>query len=179
VHLTIPRSTHGAAAVARAVALISLAILAGVGTARADEQTLDTLGAPIVRVNVRAGDVTIRTWDRPSVQIDADSSLQIIRRNARQADTSLALPIPPFTDNANPAAELPPESFVVSIAPGDHETSLSGIRRTPRSADRRRSPSSCRATPHSSSREPATAGSTYAIIGAVRSSDSWGAAACS
>jgi hypothetical protein len=99
------------------------ALTMSAGVARADVQTIDGVDAPIVRVNVQQGNVTVRTWDRPSVAIDADPSLQVIRRNTRQGEPSLSLPIPAFPENASdPAAQLPPENFVVSVPPGDHET---------------------------------------------------------
>ena len=108
---------------ARAAALFLLAFASSAAAARADGTTIENVSAPILRVNVKQGNVTIRTWDRPVVQIDADPAVQIVRRNAHQGDGSYALPIPDVSQNsAHGTLELPAENFVVSLAPGAHDT---------------------------------------------------------
>jgi hypothetical protein len=88
------------------------------GSARADVQTIDGTDAPIVRVNVKQGDVTIRTWDRSSVQIDADPSLEVVRRTTASAGEPYSIPIPGTTQpSVEGPASLPAESFVVAAIP--------------------------------------------------------------
>jgi hypothetical protein len=117
------RLTHGVAQAARASIFLCFALFSSAGAARADVQTIAGVGTPIVRVNVKAGNVTVRTWDRPDVQIDADPSLQILRRTVRQSDASYSLPIPPVTgETLDGAVDLPAENFVASLAPGPYET---------------------------------------------------------
>jgi predicted NUDIX family NTP pyrophosphohydrolase len=108
--------------VARASTLLILALLLAPAPARAATQTFDAV-APIVRVNVRSGDVTIRTWDRETVSVDADPSLEVFSRTARQGVLLSSIPIP---QAAQPSAQgevtLPPESFVTGdIPPGPRE----------------------------------------------------------
>jgi hypothetical protein len=115
-------STHGTTAVARATLPLLLALFSTVAAARADVQSIDGVASPIVRVNVRQGDVTIRTWDRPTVQIDADPSLQIIRRTTQSSGAPYQVPIPNIAQNsARGEAELPAENFVATLPPGTHE----------------------------------------------------------
>jgi hypothetical protein len=86
--------------------------------AHADVTTLDGANAPIVRVSVAAGDVTIRTWDRPSVKIEGDPSLAIERRTAHVAASLPPTLIPPTQiSTADGPVALAAESFVVSSLP--------------------------------------------------------------
>jgi hypothetical protein len=122
--MTIRRSTHGTTAVARASTLLLLALLAVPVAARAEVQTLDGTVAPIVRVNIKNGDVTIRTWDRESVSIEADPALEVLRRTAPIGNQLSSIPIPAAVQaSAEGAAELPPESFVPgNVPPGPRES---------------------------------------------------------
>ncbi len=56
------------------VLALSCSILAG-GLARADEQ-IDAGTNPVVNVQLTTGRLTVRTWDRPQVQIQTDGSVQ-------------------------------------------------------------------------------------------------------
>jgi hypothetical protein len=115
-------STHGTTAVARVPVLLLLALISTVAAARADVQTIDGVDAPIVRVNVRQGNVTVRTWDRPSVEIDADPSLQIVRRSTEQSGAPYSVPIPGIAQtSAAGDAELPAENFVATLPSGQHD----------------------------------------------------------
>lgn len=102
----------------RASLLLLAGILLTTGSARADVQTIDGTDAPIVRVNVKQGDVTIRTWDRSSVQIDADPSLEVVRRTVGPAGEPYSIPIPSTEQqSAQGPVSLPAESFVVAPIP--------------------------------------------------------------
>jgi hypothetical protein len=115
-------STHGTTAVARVSGLLLLVLVATAGVARADVQTIDGVNMPIVRVNVQQGNVTVRTWDRPTVQIDADPSLQIIRRSTTQSGAPYPVPIPDIDESSlEGEAELPAESFVATLPSGQHD----------------------------------------------------------
>lgn len=84
---------------------------------------VDNVSGPIVRVNVRRGDVTIQTWDRPSVEVDGDPSLLVTRRTVQPRGDDRSILIPPLTAGSPQApVQLPPESFVVSsIPPGPRD----------------------------------------------------------
>ncbi len=124
VHLTLPRSLPHPASRTGGRATFALLIMLAAGLAstipaRADTTTFDNLTAPIVRVNLRAGDVTIRTWDRQSVEVTGESSLSILHRTMRQMPEAAPILIP---QARNGAASLAPETFVISsIAPGAHD----------------------------------------------------------
>ncbi len=79
--------------------------------ARADVNTFDVAAAPVVRINVRAGNVTVRTWDRESVQVDADPSVSIERRPFHGTSAMGSLPIA-ASGRAGSDTFLPAESFV-------------------------------------------------------------------
>jgi len=86
--------------------------------ASANVTTVDNITAPIVRVNVRQGDVTIRTWNREAVQVDGDPSLLITRRIVRPRGEDRSVLIPGAqAQTARGPVQLPPESFVVSSIP--------------------------------------------------------------
>ncbi len=91
--------------------------------AQADVATVDNVAAPIVRVNVRQGDVSIRTWDRQAVQVDGDPSLLVTRRTVRPRGDDRSVLIPGVeAQTARGLVQLPPESFVVSsIPPGPRD----------------------------------------------------------
>jgi hypothetical protein len=108
---------HGTTAVARASILLTLALFTAPASARAATQTFDAT-APIVRINVRSGDVTIRTWDRETVAVDADPSLEVFSRTARFGALLSSIPIPATQQNSSEGeADLPPESFVTGDIP--------------------------------------------------------------
>lgn len=121
MHLTRP------AGLAR---LLSYVLVASLGTciatlmtciaARAEIQTIDDLDAPIVRVQIPAqANLTIRTWEKPAVQIDGDTSTLFVDRKTNRVPES----IPPTlirvgqTRGPDGPIVLPAESFVVSTVP--------------------------------------------------------------
>jgi hypothetical protein len=84
--------------------------------ARADTQTVDGAFAPIVRINIRQGDVTVRTWDRHVVSVDGDPSLGVDRRTTQQFGRT-PLPIPELHGGLLDSAALPAETFVTAPIP--------------------------------------------------------------
>ena len=128
---THPLRTAGVRAAVALLALPALWLLGSV-SARAETATIDGVDAPIVRVNIRSGDVTIRTWDRPTVQIDgAPATLSIERRATHQPTEQAPILIPQAHANGRlGVAQLAPESFVVSsIPPGPRDAVV--VRSTP------------------------------------------------
>lgn len=116
-----PRRTGGRATLVLVVTLaVTLAAgLAYARPARAETTTFEGLSAPIVRVNLHAGDVTIRTWDRQSVEVTGEATLSIVHRTMHQVPEQTAILIPQA--HSGPAT-LAPETFVISsIAPGTHD----------------------------------------------------------
>lgn len=91
-----------------------------IAPALADVTNLDGVRAPIVRISIRRGDVTIRTWDRPSVHVDADSSVAVERKVRQEAGGERSMLIPEAqAKTAGGLVTMPPESFVsASIAAG-------------------------------------------------------------
>lgn len=136
MHLTLPWSlphpphrSGGRASLTRAatLAVILAAGLASALPARAETTTFEGLTAPIVRINVRAGDVTIRTWDRHTVDVMGDAALSIVHRAMRQIPEQTQVLIPQARSGP---ASLAPETFVVtSIAPGPHDAII--VKSTP------------------------------------------------
>ena len=85
--------------------------------ARGATVTLEGTVAPIVRITIASGDVTIRTWNRSSVEVTGDASLSIRRRTIRQPLEQTSVLIPHAGRRTPPDAGLPAESFVVSTIP--------------------------------------------------------------
>lgn len=136
MHLTSPRSlphppsrTSGRAIVACLAAIAAWAL--GTAPASADVTTLENATAPIVRINIRSGNVAIRTWNRASVEIVGDPGLSIVRRMTHQPVEQAPMLIPQARAlDRMRFATLAPESFVVSsIPPGPRETVV--IKSTP------------------------------------------------
>lgn len=96
------------------MAVSALGVIAP-GTARGDETNRSDADAPIVRIVMRAGDVTIRTWDRPEVGITADPSIAVVRRTVQPDGAGAPKLIPQVAvKTAHGELQLPPESFVAS-----------------------------------------------------------------
>jgi hypothetical protein len=76
-----------------------------------------------VRVNLAQGDVTVKTWDRPQVQIDADPGVNTERRSLSfPADRDVPIPEAHVSTKDGPVV-LPAETFVVStVTKGLQET---------------------------------------------------------
>jgi hypothetical protein len=100
--------------------LLVLVIVSG-ARASADPQDIATTNAPIVLAQLSSGTVTVRTWDRPDVQIEADPSLVQVIHIPQQALAGKQLP-PGMTtfwaqNIQTPSGEqlsLPPEPFPVA-----------------------------------------------------------------
>ncbi|GAC1396566.1 MAG: hypothetical protein NVS2B8_10400 [Vulcanimicrobiaceae bacterium] len=91
--------------------------------ASAERTTIDNVDAPIVRVNIRSGDVTIRTWNRSSVTVDG-MSLHIARRTAEPVEQlPILIPQARARGRSGPAV-LGPESFVAAAIPSGPRSAI-------------------------------------------------------
>jgi hypothetical protein len=106
--------------VARIVSYTLVAWLLTSAAARAELTTIDGVEAPIVRIQIPAqANLTIRTWDRATVQIDGDASAYTVDRSMNRVPANL----PPTlirvgqTNGPSGPISLPAESFVVSTLP--------------------------------------------------------------
>ncbi len=80
-----PRPAHYNRSVGRlSLFLLVLVIISG-ARASAGPQDIATTNAPVVFAQLTNGTVTVRTWDRPDVQIDADPNLVQINHISQQA----------------------------------------------------------------------------------------------
>jgi hypothetical protein len=97
-----------------------------IATARAQQAVLPSTGAPFVLVQLDSGAVTIHSWSRPNVGIEADPTVtynhappRMVAARMRQQSVMLwshtiQTPKGPLT--------LPPEPFLLPpFAPGDHD----------------------------------------------------------
>ncbi|MBV8638901.1 MAG: hypothetical protein JO322_12530 [Candidatus Eremiobacteraeota bacterium] len=91
-------------------------LLAATSAARAgaDTQSIDTTGSPVVFAQLQAGVITVHTWNRSDVQIDADPTV-----NFRHVDRVPPNLPPAFTffaqtiDTPDGPLVLPPEPFLI------------------------------------------------------------------
>lgn len=114
--------------VMRTLALLFAATLALVQTAPAQTvspQSVAVGSAPVVRITVRSGAVTIRTWGRNEVRVDSVGDVQMRHFDASSVGNALRGPVPIFSGTIltpNGPLTLPPESFsLASLPPGDHD----------------------------------------------------------
>ncbi|HVA27071.1 MAG TPA: hypothetical protein VNF68_02760 [Candidatus Baltobacteraceae bacterium] len=99
-------------------------LAASAGAASAGTTTVASGSAPVIIAQMRAGTLTVRTWNRPQVQIATDGS--VTARNiapqqvARRIPKQIPLGTPQLLTPRGPIG-LPPEPFVVPrLAPGPH-----------------------------------------------------------
>jgi len=100
------------AGLVRACLVTALAFVALGSVARADTQVDGTV-APIVRINIRQGDVTVRTWDRDAVSVLGDPSLSVDKHTSQQSGQLVSIPIPELAPPANVAARVGPVTVLV------------------------------------------------------------------
>lgn len=89
-------------------------------------QSIPVTTAPVIRLQMRAGEVTIRTWDRPQIQIASTASMEVDHYDPDQVARALhSGDIPIFAARvltAHGQLVLPQEDFSVpSLANGQHE----------------------------------------------------------
>lgn len=123
-----PRSATAYNVVMRTLALLFATTLALTQPAPAQSvspQSVPVGNSPVVRITVRSGSVTIRTWNRSEVRVDASGDMQLRHFDAPSVANALRGPIPIFSGTIftpNGPLTLPPESFsLASLPPGDHD----------------------------------------------------------
>jgi len=93
--------------------------------ARAASSFIPTTPAPFIVVQLGSGSVTIRTWDRPGIQIDSDPSITFSHAPPREVASRIPPQIMLWSQTIQtPAGELnlPPEPFPLPpFAPGEHD----------------------------------------------------------
>jgi hypothetical protein len=104
---------------------VLLAALASWPALARAQQVIPVGGSPVIRMQMRSGSVTIRTWNRQQVQID--SSAPVRARHVEAQAVSNALP-PEITifgtsiQTADGPVLLPPESFPLgSVLDSEHD----------------------------------------------------------
>jgi hypothetical protein len=103
-------------------AACALALTSGI--ARAQTPGLETVGpAPIVRVIVGQGNVTVKTWDRQAVQVDDPTGVSVRQFSVNSTEAQNTIPIlAGRIGSPEGPVELPAETFAVStLAPGPHD----------------------------------------------------------
>ncbi len=94
------------------------------GISRAATITLPAPGSPVVRIVVRQGAVTVRTWDRSDVQVQGDNIEQARRFSPQAVTRALRGDLPIFAtkvQSPHGAITLPAESFSLSsVTAADH-----------------------------------------------------------
>lgn len=110
---------------AAAAGALALAFGTVIGTANADPQSVAVSNPPIIRIQMRAGILAIRSWDRSSVQIDSSDQISVSHFNpnvvARNVGTQISVPSGTIAGKNGPVT-LPVESFpLLSIPDGPHD----------------------------------------------------------
>ena len=122
---------------ARTLVILMAVVALGINAlrpARGDETSIGDAPAPIVRIALRTGDVTIRTWDRAEVGVSADPAIAVERRIVRPEGGGTPILIPQIRANSmHGELQLPPESFVASTFPAGART-LVIVRQAPGTA---------------------------------------------
>ena len=110
-----PRTLKIAAAIIFACTLLNSVR----STGAADQNTYSVSNAPVVNVSINGGTVNIRTWDRPQVQIDSNSALQVQQFSSgammRNVPRDLAVLAAQVQSPRGPVT-LPRETFVLGAA---------------------------------------------------------------
>jgi hypothetical protein len=107
--------------------LLSVFVLLVGMTARAHaaNSVIPTTPAPFVWIQLDGGSVTIRTWDRPAIQIQADPSVTFNHAPPREVGARAPQQIPLWSQTIKtPAGDLTlaPEPFVLPpFSPGEHD----------------------------------------------------------
>jgi hypothetical protein len=113
------------AATATAALVFLWLSLASIGRASAAPVLIDAGNSPVIAVQLRGGQLTVRTWNRNQVQIDAQGPVDWFHATARQVANNLPTSQTILAQTAqtpNGPVTLPPETFVLpQLSPGPHE----------------------------------------------------------
>jgi hypothetical protein len=114
---------------AATAALFALCLFATSRAASADPSLIDASNQPIVLIQ-HSQPITIQTWDRPQISVDAGGEPPIVQRRPGRSAPGLSpnapysVPIPAVSVPApdGQPVTLGPEEFPVQIPPGAHDT---------------------------------------------------------
>jgi len=106
----------------RAALLVALAsfCVALAPAARAETITVDGGAAQVVKIELKQAALTVRTWDRSTVEVDAEPGAVAVSHSIRQggpAPVSMLVPAAQLRRPTGPVG-LPSETFVISTLPG-------------------------------------------------------------
>lgn len=110
-----------------AAALALLLFVTTMAPARAEPALYDVAEAPVLNVVLQSGTLTIRTWDRPQIQIEGDGDVQSQHFSALQTERRIsviqnALLVGRTETTAQGTISLPPENVTLpSLGAGNHD----------------------------------------------------------
>ena len=121
--------TRRGAAAAAILVLLLLAAVSGGGRALAQSapgnQTIPVGNSPFVRIRVRRGNLSIRTWDRKEVRVESASDVDAKHFEASAVAGGIHGDLPIFAatiPTPDGPLTLPPETFsLASVPQGDHD----------------------------------------------------------
>ena len=121
--------TRRGAAAAAILVLLLLAVVTGAERApaqtAASDETIAVGNAPIVRVHVRRGNVSIRTWGRKEVHVEGGADVEARHFDESAVAGALHHDLPIFASSVptpDGPLTLPPETFsLASVPDGDHD----------------------------------------------------------
>jgi Putative adhesin len=97
----------------------------GSGVARAQQALLPSTGSPFIVVQLESGSVTIHSWSRPNVGIDADPTVSYNHAPPRTVQGQMRQSVMLWSQTIQTQQgqlTLPPEPFPLPpVAPGDHD----------------------------------------------------------
>lgn len=94
--------------------VLLLALLASRPAYARAQQVISVSGSPVIRMQMRAGTLTIRTWDRPQVQITSNAPFRAHHVDAQTVADALPPEVTIFSTmivTPDGPAMLPPETF--------------------------------------------------------------------
>jgi hypothetical protein len=109
----------------RRAVLLALMLAAAAGRASADPAALQTGTAPVVNILLRSGSVTIKTWNRDEVQVEAGPGVSAQHLDPRAVEGRIPRQIPAWSQavqTVRGVATLAAETWIVPpLAPVPHD----------------------------------------------------------
>jgi len=122
--MTLARAGTYNWAMRRAV-LLAMLLAAVAAPASADPIVLQTGAVPVVTISLKSGSITIKTWNRDAVQIDAPAGVSAEHLDAGVVGRRIPRQYPVWSQTvrtARGAASLPAEVWVLpQLSPGPHD----------------------------------------------------------
>jgi hypothetical protein len=116
---------HVKAFAAGAAALFAFLLAPNAALAQNASVTVPVSGSPVVRVQMRSGTLTIRTWNQPQVQVSSSDAVQAQHYDAQVVDRVFGSGDIPIFSTAILTPQgpllLPPEEFPIGPIGGGHD----------------------------------------------------------